>query len=172
MDFEELVDIYKEQIKALNEGGADLIVVETMMSLQETRAAVIACKETCELPIMATLTFETDGRTLYGTDPLTALITLQSLGVDAFGANCSTGPDRMIPIIKELMTASDIPLICKPNAGLPSLDEKGETVYDLDPEGYSRGDGRYHRCRSDCCRRLLRDDAFAYKRDTEGNFRL
>ena len=139
MDFEELVEIYKEQIKALYEGGADLIVVETMMSLQETRAAVIACKETCELPIMATLTFETDGRTLYGTDPLTALITLQSLGVDAFGANCSTGPDRMIPIIKELSAVADIPLICKPNAGLPALDENGDTVYDLDPEGFKEG---------------------------------
>ena len=139
MKFEELVGIYKEQISALAEGGADLIVVETMMSLQETRAAVIACKEVCELPIMATLTFEADGRTLYGTDPVTALITLQALGADAFGANCSTGPDKMIPIIEKLHEVSRIPIICKPNAGLPSLDEAGRTVYDLDPAGF--GDG-------------------------------
>ncbi|MBQ9361261.1 MAG: homocysteine S-methyltransferase family protein [Lachnospiraceae bacterium] len=139
MKFEELVGIYKEQISALAEGGADLIVVETMMSLQETRAAVIACKEVCELPIMATLTFEVDGRTLYGTDPVTALVTLQALGADAFGTNCSTGPDRMIPIIKKLHEVSRIPIICKPNAGLPSLDESGRTVYDLDPKGFGEG---------------------------------
>ncbi len=139
MKFDELIDIYKEQISALAEGGADLIVVETMMSLQETRAAVIACREVCDLPVMATLTFEAGGTTLYGTDPVTALITLQSLGADAFGANCSTGPDRMVPIIKSLAEISKIPVICKPNAGLPSLDEEGRTVYDLDPEGFGEG---------------------------------
>ncbi|MBO5551904.1 MAG: homocysteine S-methyltransferase family protein, partial [Lachnospiraceae bacterium] len=142
MGFEELIDIYKEQISALCEGGADLIVVETMMSLQETRAAVIACRECCDLPIMATLTFEADGRTLYGTDPVTALITLESLGADAFGANCSTGPDKMIPIIKKLAEISGIPVICKPNAGLPALDEAGNTVYDLEPEGFGEGLGQ------------------------------
>lgn len=139
MKFEELIDIYKEQISALASGGADLIVVETMMSLQETRAAVIACREVSELPVMTTLTFEPDGRTLYGTDPVTALITLQSLGADAFGANCSTGPDRMVPLIRSLAEVSRIPVICKPNAGLPSLDEEGRTVYDLEPEGFGKG---------------------------------
>ena len=139
MKFEELIDIYKEQISALASGGADLIVVETMMSLQETRAAVIACREVSELPIMTTLTFEPDGRTLYGTDPVTALITLQSLGADAFGANCSTGPDKMVPLIRSLAEVSRIPVICKPNAGLPSLDEEGRTVYDLEPEGFGKG---------------------------------
>ena len=142
MGFEELVDVYKEQISALEAGGVDLIVVETMMSLQETRAAVIACREVCELPIMATLTFEADGRTLYGTDPVTALITLQSLGADAFGANCSAGPDKMLPLIKELADIAEIPLICKPNAGLPALDEAGNTVYDLDPESFGEGMSR------------------------------
>ena len=139
MGFEELIDIYKEQIAYLEEGGADLIVCETMMSLQETRAAVIACREVCDLPIMTTLTFEADGRTLYGTDPLTALITLQSLGADAFGANCSSGPDRMIPIIEQLSKVSRIPIICKPNAGLPTLDDKGDTVYDLSCEDFGEG---------------------------------
>ena len=141
MKFDELIDIYKEQIASLAAGGADLIVVETMMSLQETRAAVIACREVCDLPVMATLTFEADGRTLYGTDPVSALITLQSLGVDAFGANCSTGPDKMIPLIKSLTEIARIPIICKPNAGLPSLDDKGMTVYDLDPAGFGAGMG-------------------------------
>ncbi len=139
MGFEELIDIYKEQIGYLAEGGADLIVVETMMSLQETRAAVIACKEVCDLPVMATMTFETDGRTLYGTDPKTALITLQSLGADAFGANCSTGPDRMISIIEEITDVAQIPVICKPNAGLPKLDDNGNTIYDLSPADFGKG---------------------------------
>lgn len=138
MGFEELVDIYKEQISSLCEGGVDMIVVETMMSLQETRAAVIAAKEVCELPIMATMTFEEDGRSLYGTDPLTALITLQSLGADAFGINCGTGPDRMLPLIRMLSDNAKIPIICKPNAGLPSLDENGDTVYDLGKEDFAK----------------------------------
>ncbi|MBQ7583703.1 MAG: homocysteine S-methyltransferase family protein [Lachnospiraceae bacterium] len=139
MKLEELIGIYREQISALIAGGVDMIVVETMMSLQETRAAVIACKEISDMAVMATMTFEADGRTLYGTDPVTALITLQSLGVDAFGANCSTGPDKMIPIIKSLKEVAAIPLICKPNAGLPTLDETGHTVYNLDPAGFGQG---------------------------------
>ena len=139
MGFEELVDIYKEQIGYLRDGGVDLIVVETMMSLQETRAAVIACREVCDLPIMATMTFEADGRTLYGTDPVTALITLQALGADAFGANCSTGPDKMIPIIEKLAQRAEIPIICKPNAGLPKLADDGSTVYDMLPDEFGAG---------------------------------
>ncbi len=85
LTFEELVEIYKEQIRCLCEAGADLIVAETLMSLQEARAAVLAAKESCDLPIMVTLTFKEDGVTLYGTDPKTAVIVLQSLGADAVG---------------------------------------------------------------------------------------
>ena len=138
MEFEELIDIYKEQIRALEKAGADLIVVETMMSLAETRAAVIACKEVSGLPIIATMTFEGDGRSLFGTDPLTALITLQSLGVSAFGANCSTGPDKMIPLIKEISRYAAVPVICKPNAGLPELDADGNTVYNVSPVDFGQ----------------------------------
>ncbi len=90
IDLEELIDVYKEQITYLAEAGVDLLVVETMMSLQETRAALIAAKEVCELPVMATMTFESDGRTLYGTDAVTAAVVLESLGADAVGTNCST----------------------------------------------------------------------------------
>lgn len=121
MDFEELIDIYKEQIGCLAEAGVDLLVVETMMSLQETRAALIAAKETCELPVMATMTFESDGRTLYGTDAATAAIVLESLGAAAIGANCSTGPDKMAEIIRAMADVTTVPIIAKPNAGLPYL---------------------------------------------------
>ena len=137
MQFEELVDIYKEQIRALIAAGVDLIVVETMMSLQETRAAVIAAKETADIAVIATMTFESDGKSLFGTDPLTALITLQSLGVSAFGANCSTGPVDMIPMIRKMSEYAEIPIICKPNAGLPELDADGNTVYDVGPDEFS-----------------------------------
>ncbi len=131
LDFEELVDIYKEQITYLVEAGVDLLIVETMMSLQESRAALIAAKEVCDLPVMVTMTFEADGRALYGTDVLTAAITLESLGADAFGVNCSTGPKQMIPMFEKIQSAVKIPLIAKPNAGMPTLDDEGNTVYGL-----------------------------------------
>ena len=136
LDIEELIDIYKEQIGYLVEAGVDLLVVETMMSLQETRAALIAAKEVCNLPVMATMTFESDGRTLYGTDATTAAIVLESLGADAVGINCSTGPDKMVEVIRQMAAVTSIPIIAKPNAGLPSLDENGNTVYDMAAERF------------------------------------
>ncbi len=132
MDFEQLVDIYKEQIGCLAEAGVDLLVAETMMSLQESRAALIAAKECCELPVMVTMTFEADGRTLYGTDARTAAVVLESLGAVAIGVNCSTGPDKMTDIIAAMAEVTTVPIIAKPNAGLPSLDRDGNTVYDMD----------------------------------------
>lgn len=137
MDFEELVDIYKEQIRYMEAGGVDLLVVETMMSLQETRAAVIAAREVSELPIMVTMTFEADGRALFGTDILTAAVVLESLGADAFGINCSTGPEQMIPLLEQIKSVVSIPLIAKPNAGLPMLDEAGNTIYNMGPEEFA-----------------------------------
>ncbi|MBO5291673.1 MAG: homocysteine S-methyltransferase family protein [Lachnospiraceae bacterium] len=136
MDFEELVDIYKEQIGYLVAAGVDLLVVETMMSLQECRAALIAAKETCGLPVLVSMTFESDGRSLYGTDAVTAALTLESLGADAVGANCSTGPDQMLELIRSMVENVHIPVIAKPNAGLPTLDALGNTVYDMDAETF------------------------------------
>ena len=139
MDFERLVDIYKEQIGHLAEAGADLLVVETMMSLQESRAALIAAKESCGLPVMVTMTFEADGRTLYGTDARTAAVVLESLGAAAIGANCSTGPDKMADIIAAMAEVTTVPIIAKPNAGLPSLDGDGNTVYDMGCGEFAEG---------------------------------
>ncbi len=136
MDFEELIDVYKEQISALAEAGADLLVVETMMSLQECRAALIAAKETCDLPVMVTMTFESDGRCLFGTDAETAMVVLQSLGADAVGANCSTGPKEMAKVIAAMKKVAKVPVIAKPNAGLPKLDADGNTVYEMTPEAF------------------------------------
>ena len=139
MDFETLISVYKEQITAVAQAGADLIVVETMMSLQESRAALIAAGEVCDLPVMVTMTFESDGKTLYGTDATTAAVVLESLGACAIGANCSTGPDKMMPIISEIAEAVSIPVIAKPNAGLPALNEHGETVYNMGEEDFVAG---------------------------------
>lgn len=136
--FEELIDVYKEQISACVSAGVDLIVVETMMSLQESRAALIAAKEICDLPVMVSMTFEADGRSLFGTDAVTAAIVLESLGAAAVGANCSTGPDGMEEIIRDMAEATAIPILAKPNAGLPSLDAEGNTVYTMDAETFGR----------------------------------
>ena len=127
--FEKMVDIFKEQVKGLLAGGVDLFVIETMMDIQEARAAVLAVKESCNLPVIVSMTL--DGRTLTGTDPLTALITLQSMDIDAFGANCSTGPKEMLEVIKNLKPYSKIPLLAKPNAGLPKLKD-GKTVFEME----------------------------------------
>lgn len=137
MELEDLIAIYKEQILCLVDAGADLLVVETMMSLAETRAALIVAKEVCDLPVIATLTFEADGRTLFGTDAKTAAVVLESLGASAIGANCSTGPAQMEGIISDMVSVTTIPIIAKPNAGLPFLDENGTTCYNMEAEEFT-----------------------------------
>ena len=136
LPFETLIGVYKEQAAVLADAGVDLFVVETMMSLQETRAALIAIREVCDLPIMASLTYESDGRTLYGTDAKTAMVVLQSLGADAVGLNCSTGPAEMVSAVEQMREIANIPVLAKPNAGLPEL-EDGETVYRMTPEEFA-----------------------------------
>ncbi len=134
--FEDLVEVYKEQASILDKAGADLFVVETMMSLQECRAAVLAIKEVSDKPVMVTLTYNEDGRTLYGTPPEAAVVVLQSLGVDVIGINCSTGPMEMIEPVKIMAEYATIPILAKPNAGLPELVD-GETVYRMTPEEFA-----------------------------------
>lgn len=136
LEFEDLVEVYKEQIRAIEKAGVDLYVVETMMSLQESRAALIALKETTEKPVMVSMTYNEDGRTLYGTDPVTATVVLQSLGADAVGLNCSTGPEGMIPLIQQMAEVAQVPILAKPNAGMPEL-EDGVTVYRMGPEEFA-----------------------------------
>lgn len=137
LKFEELVEVYKEQIAYLLLAGVDLFVIETMMSLQECRAALLAVKETCELPVMITLTFNENNKTLYGTDPITAITVLQKMGADAVGVNCSTGPEGMYEIVKEMKRYATVPIIAKPNAGLPQL-INDETVFTMESEEFAR----------------------------------
>lgn len=136
LSLEELIEVYKEQAKALWEAGVDLFVVETMMSLAETRAAVIAIKETCDLPIMVSMTFGEDGKTLYGSSPECAVVVLESLGTDIIGVNCSTGPKEMIEIVKKMKAVAGIPVLAKPNAGLPELCD-GKTVYKMTADEFA-----------------------------------
>ncbi len=130
--FEVVVNVYKEQVAALLAGKVDGFVIETMMDIQETRAALLAVKESCDLTVMVTMTFDEQMRTLTGSDPVSALVTLQAMGADAFGCNCSTGPADMLKIIKKIKPYATIPLIAKPNAGIPKL-VSGKTVFDLCP---------------------------------------
>jgi 5-methyltetrahydrofolate--homocysteine methyltransferase len=134
--FEEAVDVYRQQMAALIEGGVDGFVIETMMDIQEARAALIAARELCDLPVMVSMTYGEDGRTLTGTDPLSALITLQALGADAVGCNCSTGPANMLEFVKLMKPYAKVPLLAKPNAGQPKL-VNGETVFDMDAEEFA-----------------------------------
>ena len=107
-----------------------------MMSLQECRAAVLAIREVCDLPVMVSLTYNEDGRTLYGTDPVTAVVVMQSLGADAVGMNCSTGPEAMLEPIAKMAEYATIPLLAKPNAGMPELID-GQTVFNVEPEEFA-----------------------------------
>ena len=133
LQFEELVDVYKEQARALLDAGVDLFVVETMMSLQESRAAVIAIRELSQdIPVMVSLTFREDGKTLFGTTPGVAVVVLQGLGADAVGLNCSTGPEEMTPLLEDMKRYATVPVFAKPNAGMPEL-ENGKSVYKMTP---------------------------------------
>jgi len=134
--FEEAVDAFKEQARGLIDGGCDLIVIETMIDIQEARAALLAVKELADIFTIASMTFENDGHTLGGTPPEAALITLQSLGADAVGCNCSTGPEQMARSIAAMKPYATVPLVAKPNAGLPRL-EGLKTVFDMDAKTFA-----------------------------------
>jgi 5-methyltetrahydrofolate--homocysteine methyltransferase len=136
VSFEDSVALFREQAQGLLEGGVDLFVIETMMDIQEARAALIAVREVCDLFCMVTMTYEKHGRTLNGTDPVSALVTLQSLGADAVGCNCSAGPEGMLGLISLMKPHATVPLVAKPNAGLPTL-VGDATVFDMNAAGFA-----------------------------------
>lgn len=128
----QLVDVFREQMEALQEGGVDLILLETFSDLGEVRAALYAAKNYTTLPVACSLTY-TQGRTLTGTSPETAAVVLEAMGADIIGANCSTGPQELLPVIEAYSKATNLPLLVEPNAGLPELLE-GQTIYKETPE--------------------------------------
>lgn len=131
LSFEAAYAIFKEQILAAKD--ADLIAIETMTDLSEVRAAVLAAKENSDLPILATMSFEENGRTFTGCSVSAMALTLEGLGVDALGFNCSLGPDKLLPMVKELSEWTDLPIVVKPNAGLP---DPVTNRYDVLPEEF------------------------------------
>ena len=133
MTFEECYDIYKEMCVAAENAGADAIVFETMMDLAEARAAVLAAKENTGLPVLATMTYEENGRTFLGCDIAAMGMVLEGVGADVIGVNCSLGPDRMLPALQRLAAHTSLPLALKLNAGLPDP-QTGE--YSISPEAY------------------------------------
>ncbi|MBE6391475.1 MAG: 5-methyltetrahydrofolate--homocysteine methyltransferase [Lentisphaerae bacterium] len=137
LPFEEAVAIFRELAAILAANGADGFAIETMMDIQEARAALLGCREAApDLPVIVTMTFENSGKTLTGCDPAASLITMQSLGADAFGCNCSTGPAEMAEIIRKMRPFARIPLIAKPNAGLPKLCN-GKTCFEMSPAAFA-----------------------------------
>ena len=138
MSFDEAYLLFKEEIKAGVKAGVDLFIIETMTDLAETKAAVLAAKENSDLPIFATMTFEEDGRTFLGTSPEIAAITLDSLGADVVGINCSQGPADLRPFAKRMLDVTDKPVLVQANAGLPHVDDEGNTVFDIDAPEYAQ----------------------------------
>ena len=134
--FEDLVDIYTEQAAGLEAAGVDLYVIETMMTLSDARAAVLAVRSVSDKPIFVSFTCDESGRSLSGTDVTAALTVLQGMGIHAFGLNCSTGPEQMLVQLRRLREYARVPLIAKPNAGMP-ITVGGKTVYDCTPEEFT-----------------------------------
>ncbi|MBQ4527356.1 MAG: homocysteine S-methyltransferase family protein [Clostridia bacterium] len=136
MEFEDAVSLFAETVKAGARAGADLILIETMNDLYETKAAVLAAKENSNLPIFVTNAYGTDEKLMTGASPEAVCATLEGLGVNAIGLNCSFGPGQMLPVVKRLCEVSSLPIIVNPNAGLPAFKD-GKTTYDITPDEFA-----------------------------------
>lgn len=136
LTFRELVQAFIEQITGCVEGGADLILGETHFDLAEAKAVAIAARQVCDLPVAVSMTFE-KGRCLTGTSPLTFVDTMQNLGVDLIATNCSAGPEQILDAVKTMAPRLKTPLYVAANAGLPELDEDGNTVFRLKPDPFA-----------------------------------
>lgn len=136
LDFEEAVDIFAQMINA-GKDGSDIVLIETMSDTYEIKAAVLAAKENCALPVFVTMIFDEKGRLLTGADVKTAVTMLEGLGVDAIGFNCGLGPAETLPLVEEIRKWTSLPVIVQPNAGLPES-VNGKTVYNVSPADFAR----------------------------------
>ena len=123
--YEDAFEMYKEQITILKNAGVDLIAAETMINIEETLAAVDAANSVCDLPVMCTVTVE-------------AAVAFESAGAAAVGINCSVGPDQLVSVIRNIREAVSIPVIAKPNAGMPVIDDQGNAVYSMNPADFAK----------------------------------
>ena len=137
LDFDDVYQNYLEQAKVLAAAGADYILIETCIEIQEMRAALLAAKDACNLPVICQLSFSEDGRTVTGTDPQSAAVILSAMGADVIGANCSLGPEQLVPIVRELAENCSCPISIQPNAGMPHLVD-GKTVFPMMPEDFGK----------------------------------
>jgi 5-methyltetrahydrofolate--homocysteine methyltransferase len=142
LTFDVAYKVYAEQVKAVVDGGVDIINFETFTDIAELRAALLAAKETCSLPVICSVAFESNGRTLMGTDPYVAAAVLKSLGADMVGANCSFGPAHMLDIVKKMTEVGGVFMSVKPNAGLPEVID-GKVFYSESPEGFAELSGKF-----------------------------
>lgn len=138
LTYETLVHVYQEQIGVLARAGADLLVLETMMGLEETMAALDAAKSVCDLPVMCTLSLESDGTARFGGGAAEIAETLDAMGASAVGVNCSCGPDQLVSVIRTMRQNASVPIIAKPNAGMPVITVLGDVVYNMTPETFAR----------------------------------
>ena len=136
LDFEEAVDIFSESISIGAKCGADIIFIETMSDSYETKAALLAAKESCDLPVFVSNAYGADGKLMTGASPSAMVAMLEGMGAEVIGANCSLGPSGLVPVAKEYIKYSSTPLMLKPNAGLPTVVE-GETFYSLSPKDFA-----------------------------------
>ena len=136
LSFERAVDLFAQVVRIGAAAGADLVLIETMSDSYESKAAVLAAKENCSLPVLITNVFDKNGRLLTGGTVDSVVAMLEGLGVDGLGVNCGMGPTQMIPIVKRLTETASVPILVNPNAGLPRT-ENGRTVYDVDPETFA-----------------------------------
>lgn len=138
LTYEDAFEVYKEQISFLNEAGVDFIIAETMINIDETLAAVDAASQVCELPILCSMTVEADGSIFSGGNAVEAALALESAGASAVGINCSVGPDQLVSVVRNIKEAVSIPVIAKPNAGMPLIDEQGKAVYSMGPAEFAK----------------------------------
>lgn len=131
LTYEEAFEVYEEQISFLRDARVDMIIAETMINIEETLAAVDAASQVCELPILCTMTVEADGSIFSGGNAVEAALALESAGASAVGINCSVGPDQLVSVVRNIKEAVSIPVIAKPNAGMPVIDDKGNAVYSM-----------------------------------------
>ena len=135
--YTEAFDMYQEQVRILADAGIDLIAAETMINIEETLAAVDAASSVCDLPIMCTMTVEADGSIFSGGNAIEAAVSLEAAGADAVGINCSVGPDQLVSVVRSIKENVSIPVIAKPNAGMPTIDDKGHAVYSMNAEDFA-----------------------------------
>ena len=136
LDFEDAVGIFSEVVRLGAKAGADLVVIETMSDSYETKAALLAAKESCDLPVFVTCAFGEDGKLLSGASPEAMVAMLEGMGADAIGVNCSLGPKQLREIVRRMLSVASVPVIFKPNAGLPILRD-GKTEYEITPEEFA-----------------------------------